>query len=430
MPCDGRLCVFANLIPFRMLTNSVLITHNLTRLFMNLFSIDIYNQKSQFKIALSIAALLVGGLSFYYTNTLIKKLEEREIRQMELYATALKYVVEESQSSDNENVNFILNDVVKNNHSVPAIVGDEKGNPTELHINVDMPENLNQVQQKEYLRAMMIMMAKEHKPIEIEVGGGLKGYVYYSHSRLLTQLKYYPIIQFLILLVFGGLGYLAFSNARRAEQNRVWVGLAKETAHQLGTPLSSLTAWVEFFKSDPTYDPEIVKEIEKDVERLGMITTRFSNIGSVPTLKDENIAEVVVNIMNYLQKRISTKVKVSIDNQLSDTQLAPMNRYLFEWVIENICKNAVDAMEGVGMLHLKLHETHKQIFIDITDTGKGIPRGSFDKVFNAGFSTKKRGWGLGLTLAKRIVENYHKGKLFVWRSEVGKGTTFRIVLTA
>jgi signal transduction histidine kinase len=229
--------------------------------------------------------------------------------------------------------------------------------------------------------------------------------------------------------VFGLAAYLFFDASRKSEQNRVWVGLAKETAHQLGTPLSSLTAWVEFFKTDPTYDAEIVKELEKDVQRLDVITTRFSNIGSVPVLKDEDIVETIETFMSYLQKRISTKVSFTLDNQLEATKTLKINRYLFEWVIENICKNAVDAMEGVGALKVVLKESkNNQIAIDISDTGKGISKKNLSKVFNPGFSTKKRGWGLGLTLAKRIIENYHNGKLIVKNSEVNKGTTFRILL--
>jgi signal transduction histidine kinase len=256
-----------------------------------------------------------------------------------------------------------------------------------------------------------------------------KEYLYYGNSRLLNLLRYYPLFQLAVVLVFGLAAYLFFDASRRSEQNQVWVGLAKETAHQLGTPLSSLTAWVEYFKTDPNFDPEIVKELEKDIVRLDIITTRFSNIGSIPVLKEENIAETVETFMAYLQKRISTKVAFRFDNQLQDNKLIKVNRYLFEWVIENICKNAVDAMAGIGSLSITIKEAkNNQIIIDITDTGKGISKQNLSKVFNPGFSTKKRGWGLGLTLAKRIIENYHNGKLMVKQSEVNKGTTFRILL--
>ena len=225
---------------------------------------------------------------------------------------------------------------------------------------------------------------------------------------------------------------MAFNYSRKAEQNRVWIGLAKETAHQLGTPLSSLMAWVEYFKSDPRFEnDEIVNEIEKDVARLEQVTARFSLIGSVPVLKEENIEGLLEGILNYLGKRISTKVNISFVNHTSQPPLVKVNKYLFEWVIENICKNAVDAMSGVGSLSINLRNYKNDfITIDITDTGKGISKANIKQVFDPGFSTKKRGWGLGLTLAKRIIEIYHHGKIFVKESEPGKGTTFRIILNA
>jgi signal transduction histidine kinase len=233
-----------------------------------------------------------------------------------------------------------------------------------------------------------------------------------------------------IVAIFAYIAYLAFSSSRRAEQNRVWVGLAKETAHQLGTPISSLMAWVEFLKTEPHLEDFRI-ELQKDIKRLEMITARFSSIGSEPTLKDEDIYFIVLGITNYLQRRISTKVKMSITNDLPARTQISLNRHLFEWVIENLCKNAVDAMNGVGELHIHLQEAPEgDVIIDITDTGKGMAKNQLKKVFNPGFTTKKRGWGLGLTLAKRIVEEYHRGKIFVKQSEVDKGTTFRIILRA
>jgi signal transduction histidine kinase len=292
-----------------------------------------------------------------------------------------------------------------------------------------MPPNLSYHDQQILLQQKLAeIMQDENEPIELDMQFH-KEYIYYGNSRLLSLLRYYPLFQLVFVLIFGLAAYLFFDASRRSEQNQVWVGLAKETAHQLGTPLSSLTAWVEYFKSDPSYDPEIVKELEKDVTRLDTITTRFSNIGSVPVLKEENIIETIETFMSYLQKRISTKITFYFDNQLTDHHTVKLNRYLFEWVIENICKNAVDAMSGVGSLKITLSETkNNKIAIDISDTGKGISKQNLSKVFTPGFSTKKRGWGLGLTLAKRIVENYHDGKLFVKHSELNKGTTFRILL--
>jgi signal transduction histidine kinase len=297
--------------------------------------------------------------------------------------------------------------------------------------NIEFPENASPETKERIIQERLETMKKEHPPIPVDMGEERVGYIYYSNSFLLTQLRLYPYIQLSGIFIVGFLAYLAFSSARRAEQNRVWVGLAKETAHQLGTPLSSLMAWVEYFRSDPAMEPGIAEEIEKDVQRLEMITTRFSNIGSVPTLREEPIGQVVAQFLDYLKKRVSSKVKFEITDQLPDQQLVLINRNLFEWVIENICKNAVDAMGGVGELHvtLSLLNTPKNsVCIDIRDTGKGIAKHNIKKVFTPGFSTKKRGWGLGLTLAKRIIENYHNGRLFVKSSEQGKGTTFRILL--
>jgi signal transduction histidine kinase len=236
-------------------------------------------------------------------------------------------------------------------------------------------------------------------------------------------------VQFVVIIIFGLLTYMAFNYSRRAEQNRVWVGLAKETAHQLGTPISSLMAWVEYLRLDETADQSITNELEKDVQRLQMVTARFSSIGSEPTLQPENISVVVQGFMNYLQKRISSQVKVRVKDWLPPEKMVNMNRYLFEWVIENICKNAVDAMAGRGELRLRLREIPEgDVVIDITDTGKGMNKQQVKQVFNPGFTTKKRGWGLGLTLAKRIIEEYHKGRIFIKTSEVDKGTTFSIIL--
>ena len=255
-------------------------------------------------------------------------------------------------------------------------------------------------------------------------------YVYYKNSDLLTQLQFYPYVQLTVIAIFAIIAYLIFNYSKAAEQNRVWVGLAKETAHQLGTPLSSLMAWVEYFKTDEKLkNEEIVRELDKDIQRLEMITSRFSNIGSVPQLKNENIFDAVCQTVTYLQKRISTKVKFEVSAFPNKEIAAGINKPLFDWVIENICKNAVDAMEGAGKISIKILKANEgRVYIDITDTGKGIGKSKIARVFQPGYTTKKRGWGLGLTLVKRIVENYHQGKIFVKSSELDKGTTFRIIL--
>jgi len=387
--------------------------------------VDIYDNKSKYKIIIVLVALLIWTSSVYYTNLLVKQLARREKKQIELYAKAQQYIA--NQAND-ENIDFLFQQIINPNTNIPVIVVNEKGEMATWR-NIDLPEKISLAERERLLRNELAVMKEEHPPIELNANGEFN-YIYYHNSYLLSQLKYYPYVQLTGIFVLALLAYLAFSYSRKAEQNRVWVGLAKETAHQLGTPLSSLMAWVEYFKSDPKFDnDEIIPELEKDVQRLEMITTRFSNIGSVPTLKEEDLNEVVQGILSYLQKRISTKVKMQVRNRLVEGTKARINRYLFEWVIENICKNAVDAMGGIGEINVVLFTTaDHHIAIDISDTGKGIAKQHIKQVFDPGFSTKKRGWGLGLTLAKRIIENYHEGKIFVKNSEPGKGTTFRIIL--
>ncbi|MEA5258272.1 ATP-binding protein [Arcicella aquatica] len=393
-----------------------------------ILSVDIYSRNTWWKVAFLGFCLIVGIFSLYFTDKIVSKLEEREKQQIELYAESLKYAM---TSDPNQDVNFFFEKIKKSNenNTIPIIHKDGNGYLTAR--NIEMPEGLSSKAQQTFLQQKLEEIIRDdNPPIELDMTLHTE-YIYYGNSRLLDLLRYYPLFQLAVVLVFGLAAYLFFDASRRSEQNQVWVGLAKETAHQLGTPLSSLTAWVEYFKNDPTYDPEIVKELEKDVIRLDIITTRFSNIGSIPVLKPENIIETIETFMSYLQKRISTKIIFSFDNQLDEKQTVNINRYLFEWVIENICKNAVDAMGGVGSLKITLSETkNNKIAIDISDSGKGISKQNVSKVFNPGFSTKKRGWGLGLTLAKRIIEIYHDGKLFVKHSELNKGTTFRILLDA
>lgn len=391
-----------------------------------ILSVDIYSRNTWWKVAFLGFCLIVGVFSLYFTDKIVSKLEEREKQQIELYAESLKYTM---TSDPNQDVNFFFEKIKKSNENNTIPIIHKDGNGYLISKNIEMPKDLNSKAQQVFLQQKLEeILRDDNPPIELDMTLHTE-YIYYGNSRLLDLLRYYPLFQLAVVLVFGLAAYLFFDASRRSEQNQVWVGLAKETAHQLGTPLSSLTAWVEYFKNDPSYDPEIVKELEKDVIRLDIITTRFSNIGSIPVLKHENIVETVETFMSYLQKRISTKVIFSLDNQLTELRTVNINRYLFEWVIENICKNAVDAMGGVGALKITLVETkNKKIAIDISDTGKGISKQNVSKVFDPGFSTKKRGWGLGLTLAKRIIEIYHNGKLFVKHSELNKGTTFRILL--
>lgn len=391
-----------------------------------ILTVDIYSRNTWWKIAFLVFCALVGAASLYITDKLVSKLEEREKQQIEIYAESIKYTM---TSDPNQDVNFFFEKFkqANENNTIPVIL--KNGTGYLESNNIEIPKALSSKEKQDFLnKKLMEILKDDNAPIELDMDFH-KEYIYYGNSQLLNILRYYPLFQLIVVLIFGLAAYLFFDASRKSEQNRVWVGLAKETAHQLGTPLSSLTAWVEYFKTDPTYDQEIVKELDKDVQRLDVITTRFSNIGSIPVLKEEDIVETIETFMSYLQKRISTKVSFNLVNELPPNMMIKLNKYLFEWVIENICKNAVDAMEGVGALKVVMKETkNKQIAIDISDTGKGIAKKNLSKVFNPGFSTKKRGWGLGLTLAKRIIENYHNGKLTVKSSELNKGTTFRILL--
>ena len=385
--------------------------------------VDLYQNKSRLKIGVILIALLLAGLSLFYTQWLVRKLAKEEEKMIDLYAQSIQYVAD---SRIEEEQLFILQKIIASNEAIPVILT-EKDSIID-HTNINIPKGASKERKNRILKNELALMKQHHAPIEVKVGNAAPNYVYYRDSDLLIQLRYYPSILLLVVAIFGYIAYLAFSSSRRAEQNRIWVGLAKETAHQLGTPISSLMAWVEYLKSEPNLG-DVTLELQKDIKRLEMITARFSSIGSEPTLREEDIYFIVLGITNYLQRRISSKVKMSIINELPRGTLINLNRHLFEWVIENLCKNAVDAMNAVGELTLHLQEAPEgDVVIDITDTGKGIAKNQLKKVFNPGFTTKKRGWGLGLTLAKRIVEEYHRGKIFVKQSEIDKGTTFRIIL--
>ncbi len=390
---------------------------------------NIYADRSKYKIIIVLVALLIGSGSVYYTNTIVTGLAQREREQIKLFANGLQFLVNEE---NDESITFFFQEVIRANDIFPVILLDNDGNIVSSR-NIPIPEGVSDQRRDEILMKELKVMEKEHLPVVVNVSAKATNYVYYRNSDLLSQLRYYPYVQLTVIAVFAFLAYLAFSYSRRAEQNQVWVGLAKETAHQLGTPLSSLMAWIEYFKTDPKFaDDEVIPELEKDVERLEMVTARFSNIGSVPVMKPENVYEVLQHITGYLQRRISSKIKILITRVDDVEPIVSINKHLFEWVIENICKNAVDAMSSTGAageinILLKVNPGNK-VIVDIADTGKGISKSNISRVFEPGFSTKKRGWGLGLTLAKRIIENYHTGKIFVKHSEVGKGTTFRIIL--
>jgi two-component sensor histidine kinase len=387
---------------------------------------DIYSNRNTLKFIIMIFALLIGGFSVLYTNDLVKRLAEREQKLIDLAAKGYREI---ATTEFSESQGFLFREIIEANTFVPVILTDEQSRYIS-HRNFDPPAGLSPKKQEAYFQKRIEEMRSQYEPIPIEFAG-LKQYIYYQNSELINQLRYYPIIQLAVIGLFVLMGYLAFSISKNAEQNRVWVGLAKETAHQLGTPISSLIAWAEYLRTKPELESEgVVAEMDKDIQRLQMITARFSSIGSEQKLKLENVVEVVNTAIAYLRSRLSQKVEITIKSDPEEGEiLALINRPLFEWVIENISKNAVDAMAGVGKLSITITELPEgNVQMDISDTGKGIPKNQFKKVFEPGFTTKKRGWGLGLTLAKRILEQYHKGRIFVKSSEPGKGTTFRILL--
>lgn len=375
-------------------------------------------------------AILISIGSILYTNNLVDQIRDREERQIAIYASSLEFLANET-----ENTNFILilDEIVKANHTIPVILTSQDGVP-EFYRNITQADKLEGDKRNYFLQKEIARMRQEHEPISITLADDqnvVYGYklIYYKNSFLLSQLRFYPYIQLTVIAIFGAITFLIINYLRKAEQNRVWVGLAKETAHQLGTPLSSLMAWSAYFKELYPNQMDTLLEFDKDVDRLKTITDRFSSIGSDPQLEQRNIVDTINEIVVYLQKRLPSKIHISISAFPNSNILGWINTSLFAWVIENLCKNAADAMEGNGSIKINILRANEgQIAIDISDTGKGIPKSKVNDVFRPGFTTKKRGWGLGLTLVKRIVEQYHEGKIFVKESEVNKGTTFRIYL--
>jgi signal transduction histidine kinase len=397
------------------------------------FKIDFYTNQSKIKWFILVVALIIGSGSIIYTDQLVDRLKEGEEEKIELWAKAIEF--SGSVLADESSLTFITNNIITPSNTLPVILVDSASQ--EILLSRNVVDSLSSTSQREIqLEKTLEKMKSENRPFTIMVRNANDGsisdiqYVYYRNSYILRQLRAYPYIQLSVIAIFAFIAYLAFSYSRTAEQNRVWVGMAKETAHQLGTPLSSLMAWMEYIRAMPEMKEkeEVIIELDKDIERLERITSRFSNIGSVPVLKNEPVYEVVNNCLNYLRPRLSSKVIMNVETDMHDLK-AKINKPLFEWVIENIVKNGVDAMSGIGNINVTIGlESSNEVFVDISDDGKGIPKGKVKNVFKPGFTTKKRGWGLGLALAKRIIENYHQGKIFVKSSHADVGTTFRIIL--
>lgn len=379
---------------------------------------NIYSRRLRWKYFLFITAIIIGVASLLYTNKLVRKLASEERKKVELWAKATNLIVKTDISG--EYLDFLLN-VIQYNATVPVIVVDTNDNIL-FHKNLDTLK----IQNEKYIKRKLEKMKQENEPIEIIISEEFREYLYYDRSTILTKLIIYPYVQLAIILLFILVSYFAFSSSRKAEQNQVWVGLSKETAHQLGTPISSLLAWLEMLKLK-IENKEILEEFEKDIKRLEVITERFSKIGSKPKLKKQNIIYIINNVVNYLKTRSSNKIIFKLGFP-EDEILVSLNSSLFEWVIENVCKNAIDAIEGSGTIEISIADHTQVVYIDITDSGKGIPKSKYKTIFKPGFTTKEHGWGLGLSLTNRIIEEYHGGKIFVHESELGKGTKIRIVL--
>lgn len=380
---------------------------------------EIYNKKRRWKFLLILGAALISLFSLFYTHQLVGELKDEEQKKMELWAEANRQLASDNVSD--ESLALVL-EVIRHNTTVPVIVVDADDNVV-LHRNV----KLSKRNFEKKLRSSLEKMKKAQAPFEIRLDENESQYIYYSNSILLNKLRWFPVVQLLVVFVFMLIAYIAFSASRRWEQDQVWVGMARETAHQLGTPTTSLLGWVDVLKMK-NIDPQLIEEMKFDIQRLETITSRFSKIGSKPELIEEDIEKVVVEMANYLNKRSSKLVKFQVTVQPLTLTRIPLSRPLFEWVIENICKNAIDAMEGEGEIHIQMHQNKTDTIIDISDTGKGMARGAQKTAFKPGFSTKRRGWGLGLTLSQRIVEQYHRGEISIVESLLGKGTTFRIAL--
>ncbi len=374
----------------------------------------------QVKVSLIVAAVVIAALSLLASHFIVRDLATEERKRMEIWAEAIRSL---ATSSDDADLSLVLK-VLETNTTIPVIVTDAHGAvQTYRNVSIKAHDDADSVR---LVKQRAEAMSRIHDGIQVRLSEQKDDYllVLYDDSTLLTRLAYYPYIQLGVVMLFVVVAIFALLTSKRAEQNKVWVGLSKETAHQLGTPISSLMAWTEILRE--TYpDDALIPEMDKDVKRLQLIADRFSKIGSTPERKEEDLRTLLSHVVDYMNRRTSEKVLITatVDTQCTTVMV---NAQLFEWVFENLCKNAVDAMEGRGRIDIHAMMTDGRTRIDVTDNGKGIERKNINNVFRPGFTTKKRGWGLGLSLAKRIVEEYHDGRIFVLRSEIGKGTTFRI----
>jgi hypothetical protein len=377
-----------------------------------------FNRTRTIKISLILIAVLLGVASLIFSSRLVNDLAEEESTRMEIWTEAMRTFNDADEGTD---LSLVLT-VIRGNHTIPVIVLDGKGSiESYSNVRIQSSDTLG------YLMQRAAAMREAGHIIRMDLSDPGEYYeVCYDDSLMLKRLEVYPYVQFGVFVVFLAVALFALLSMKRSEQNRVWVGLSKETAHQLGTPISSLMAWTEILRTTYPND-DLIPEMGKDVHRLEIIAERFSKIGSQPETTPENLGEALQRVVDYIGRRTSEHITITL-HRSERPVIVRMCSPLFEWVIENLCKNAIDAMDGEGSINIHMTETDERVYIDIEDTGKGIQKSHFSTVFSPGFTTKKRGWGLGLSLAKRIIESYHKGRIYVKHSELGKGTTFRIEL--
>ncbi len=391
---------------------------------------NIYDIRRRGIIGFLVMSVVVVALFLFYSDSLVKDLGRQERARMQVWADATREIVSVGTDGGSTDVMDFLLSIIEGNTNIPVLLTDEGGNIL-MHRNFNLPEPVDSAapffiseRNQQYLERKLRDLSDTPNIIEIDMGPAGRQRLYYEDSRLLRALNFYPYIQVLVLLAFVLIVYYAVSSTKRAEQNKVWVGLSKETAHQLGTPISSLMAWMELLESLGV-DPDTVAEMNKDVRRLSTIASRFSKIGSRPSMEDADLADVARGAAEYMGARISRQITLTV-NTLTGPLPVRISAPLVEWVMENLIKNAVDAMEGSGSITVDIRASRGRGVIDITDTGKGMSKSVRKNIFSPGFTTKKRGWGLGLTLARRIVEEYHGGEIYVRRSEPGVGTTFTV----
>lgn len=387
----------------------------------------VYRIKLIWKWLFLLSAVGIAIITFFYSNSLIKEFKNEENKNAQIWAQAnLRFLqIVDNAYTDPEELKLVTS-ILQTNSTIPILVY----NP-ELDI-VTQSLNVKNRDDQDYLKKLMLEMAQEHEPIEVrgfiseDETKDYKAYIYYTNSNLASKLKVLPIILIITFSFFIGLAYWAFSESRKSEQSLVWAGMARETAHQIGTPLSSLLGWYELLKLYDVPEDNLI-EIQKDLNRLQVITERFSKIGAQPGLEEENIIPVIRNAYQYLRKRASQKIEFDFNCE-DDQILVAVNKELISWVIENLMRNAIDSINGSGRISLHLFKQKNKVYVDITDTGKGIKPAHFKTIFEPGFTTKTRGWGLGLSLVKRIIKNYHQGEIFVLKSDINVGTTFRVIL--